>query len=79
MNNKKLIKLLGDFKFTSLKKIFQTSMTIDNYFNLLQTSKNYRNINNNTLLGKLKRRQIDILKKKVVKFSQKVKIKNFDQ
>ena len=64
MNNKKLIKLLGDFKFTSLEKIFQTSMTIDNYFNLLQTSKNYRNINNNTLLGKLKRRQIDILKKK---------------
>ena len=43
MNNKKLIKLLGGFKFTSLEKIFQTSMTIDNYFNFLQISKNYIN------------------------------------
>ena len=52
-------------------------MTIDNYFNLLQTSKNYRNINNNTLLGKLKRRQIDILKKNVVKIFSKSENKKF--
>ena len=53
-------------------------MTIDNYFNFLQRNKNYRNINNNTLLGKLKRHQIDTLKK-VVKIFSKSENKNFNQ